>query len=70
MSKPYIIVPVYNGEQYIESFLAQIDHKWRKNLIFVNDGSGDKSEEILNENNVCVINQEINKGKGAEIKSA
>ncbi|MCH7733284.1 MAG: glycosyltransferase family 2 protein [Candidatus Marinimicrobia bacterium] len=70
MSNTYIIVPVYNGEQYIESFLAQIDDKWRKKLIFVNDGSGDKSEEILNEKNVIVINHELNKGKGAAIKSA
>lgn len=69
MSKTYIIVPVYNGEQYIESFLAQIDDKWRNRLIFVNDGSWDKSEEILNAKNVIVINHELNKGKGAAIKS-
>ncbi len=70
MSKTYIIVPVYNGEQYIESFLDQIGDKWRKKLIFVNDGSRDKSEKILNEKNVVVINHEFNKGKGAAIKSA
>ncbi len=70
MSETYIIVPVYNGEQYIELFLDQIDDKYRKKLIFINDGSGDRSGEILNEKNVIVINHESNKGKGAAIKSA
>lgn len=70
MSETYIIVPVYNGEQYIELFLDQIDDKYRKKLVFINDGSEDRSGEIFNEKNVIVINHESNKGKGAAIKSA
>jgi len=69
MSKTYIIVPVYNGEQYIDSFLNQIDEKWRNKLIFVNDGSRDKTDKILKKNNVIMVSHESNIGKGAAINS-
>jgi glycosyltransferase involved in cell wall biosynthesis len=44
-----IIMPVYNGEKYlratVESILAQSEPDWE--LIVVNDGSDDRSEEII-----------------------
>ncbi len=70
MTEPYIIVPVFNGEKYIESFIERVDHKWQNNLIFVNDGSNDNSEEILNNKNLFVVNHKTNQGKGGAIKSA
>ena len=45
-----IIIPVYNGEKYIENLLKCFDKQKKNNfkLIVINDGSKDKSLEILN----------------------
>ena len=46
-----VIIPVYNGEKYlketIESVIAQTEKNWE--IIAVNDGSKDGSQEILKE---------------------
>ena len=43
-----IIVPVYNGERYINEFFLMISKQTYKNfeVVLVNDGSTDKTEEI------------------------
>ena len=48
MKKISVIVPVYNRETYIEKCLDSIVKQSYKNLeiILVNDGSSDKTEEI------------------------
>ena len=49
MEKVSIIIPVYNGEKYIEKCLASVlDQKYEsKEIIVINDGSTDNTEEIL-----------------------
>ncbi len=49
--KVSIVVPVYNGETYISSFIKCINDQKYHNLevIFVDDGSSDKTPEILDE---------------------
>lgn len=66
-----IIVPVYNGEKYIERCFNSIKNQTFKELeiIFVNDGSDDNSKYILDKikavnSNVIVYHQE-NNGPGA-----
>lgn len=63
-----IIIPIYNGERYIEQCLDSIINQSYKNIeiIAINDGSLDKSIEILEkyinlDNRIRVINQK-NKG--------
>lgn len=63
-----IIIPVYNGEKYIEKCKTCMMHQTYKNIeiIVVNDGSRDNSLELLklwadNDDRVVVVNQE-NKG--------
>ena len=50
MPEVSVIMPVYNGEEFlseaIESVIAQIYPDWE--IIAVNDGSTDRSLEILN----------------------
>ncbi len=68
-----IIVPVYNEaatiEQMLQSVVAQHLHGWRKEIIVVDDGSTDRTKEILTswKNKVCVIHKEKNEGKGSAL---
>jgi glycosyltransferase involved in cell wall biosynthesis len=65
-----IIIPVYNGSEYIENSYLQLSKQTYTDFecIYVNDGSTDQSLEILNEiekkdNRIRVFTQE-NKGQG------
>ena len=51
MKKVSIIIPIYNGEKYIEQCLKSIERQTYNNLeiICINDGSTDNSENILKE---------------------
>lgn len=68
-----IIVPVYNAQAYlnncIDSLINQKNVECRYELVLVNDGSSDKSLEILSQyskdyNNIVVVNQK-NQGVAA-----
>lgn len=50
MIKISIIIPIYNVEKYLSRCIDSIENQTYKNieLILVNDGSTDKSEEIIN----------------------
>lgn len=66
MSKVTIIIPVYNSAEYIgkciESILNQTYHDY--DILIVNDGSKDNSQQIINEykekypNKITAIEQE------------
>ena len=51
MPKVSVIVPVYNVEKYIIKCLDSLVNQTLKDIeiIFVNDGSTDKSKEIMKE---------------------
>ena len=44
-----VVIPVHNGEQYIESTLRAVlvSRKWISEIIVVNDGSTDRTEKIV-----------------------
>jgi glycosyltransferase involved in cell wall biosynthesis len=67
MNKISVIIPVYNGEQYIENCLKNILSQTCKELeiIVVNDGSTDRSAEIAGKFPVTVISHEKNRGLSA-----
>lgn len=65
MKKVSIIIPVYNGEKHIEKCINNVLKQTYKNLeiIIINDGSKDKTENILDEiqkldNRIKIINKE------------
>ncbi|MDR2815892.1 MAG: glycosyltransferase [Proteiniphilum sp.] len=62
-----VIIPVYNGEQYIEHCLNNVMNQTYKNLeiIVVNDGSIDKSAGIAGKFPVTLISHEQNRGLSA-----
>jgi glycosyltransferase involved in cell wall biosynthesis len=64
-----IVIPAYNEEKKIANVLDSIPDKIRSNVIVVNDGSKDKTEEIVKKFNVRLISHKVNKGYGAAIKT-
>jgi len=78
-----VLVPVYNEERTLEEIVRRVCAvPIAKEIIFVDDGSKDRSREILTRlqeenqrrsdplNNFKVFFQEQNQGKGAAIKAA
>jgi glycosyltransferase involved in cell wall biosynthesis len=78
-----VLVPVYNEERTLEEIVRRVCAvPIAKEIIFVDDGSKDRSREILTRlqeenqqrsdplNNFTVFFQEQNQGKGAAIKAA
>jgi glycosyltransferase involved in cell wall biosynthesis len=82
MNKLSILVPVYNEEKTISTVLDQIllvklINGLNKEIIIVNDGSSDKSSDIINayikahpEAEINFIDNKKNKGKGNAIQLA
>ena len=71
-----VIIPVYNGEDYLCECLDSVIHQTLQDIeiFIVNDGSTDSTEEILKkysalDQRICIINQE-NAGAGAARNNA
>ena len=71
-----VIIPVYNEESTILTLLDKIINimDLDKEIIVVDDGSTDKTSELISKynkkNNIRLISHNKNKGKGAAIKTA
>src|SRR3989344_3269702 len=64
----YVIVPVFNEEKSIRSFITTLK-KYTNKIIVVNDGSRDNTEEIIKGvSGISLINLKRNKGKGFAMK--
>jgi len=73
MDSVSIIIPAYNEEKRIPYTLQRIKKylkscRFSHEIIVVNDGSTDKTREVSEKENVCVINNGKNVGKGYSIK--
>jgi glycosyltransferase involved in cell wall biosynthesis len=72
-----IVIPIYNEEATLEKIVERVrktDLGIDKELIIVNDGSKDKSKEIINRlqknhKNIFAVHHERNKGKGAALRT-
>lgn len=68
MTKYFVIVPAYNEERNIRRCINNI-YKYCKNIIVVDDGSSDKTGEVLDSiPNIQVIHLPSNGGKGRAMK--
>ncbi len=69
-----IIIPLYNEGESIEQVIADIrkhlpENSYDYEIVVVNDGSTDNSQEVLNKiDNIKIIKSPENKGYGASIK--
>ncbi|HOL48383.1 MAG TPA: glycosyltransferase family 2 protein [bacterium] len=66
-----VIIPTYNEEKSIGKVISSIQSISNDiEIIVVNDGSTDKTSEVLkNFQNIKIINHPYNKGNGAAVKS-
>lgn len=71
-----ILIPAHNEETTIEQVLRQVENinigQWEKEVIVINDGSSDRTAEVLqgiNFTNLKIIHHKTNYGKGAAIKT-
>ncbi|MFN3983818.1 MAG: glycosyltransferase family 2 protein, partial [Caldilinea sp.] len=67
-----VIVPIYNEEGTLLELLERLRRApFRKEIIVVDDGSTDKTPDILAEQrDIVAIRHERNRGKGAAIRTA
>ena len=65
-----IIVPIYNAEKYLNKCIDSIIHQTKKELeiILINDGSTDDSENIIKQYDDRRIKYFKNKNQGIGIK--
>jgi len=69
-----VVIPAFNEEENIGVVLKDLHEALRKigipyEVIVINDGSVDRTAEIAKENNVLVIDNGENLGKGAALKA-
>lgn len=64
----WVIMPAYNEEKYIEVVLKKALN-YTDNLIFVDDGSTDKTFELAKKTAPHSLHHRVNLGKGAALKT-
>ncbi|GAB1809597.1 glycosyltransferase family 2 protein [Priestia megaterium] len=64
-----IIIPAYNEEDNIEDTVSNVKRMNNFDYIVVNDGSKDKTQEILNSNNFNHLDLPINLGIGGAMQT-
>lgn len=63
-----IIIPAYNAENTLNKLLYTIKDNYTINVLVINDGSSDNTEQIANANSDFVINNSTNFGKGRSLQ--
>ena len=64
----YVVVPAFNEQKVIKDIINSLLKKF-SNVIVVNDGSNDRSLEIINDLDIKVLSHEINLGVGAAVQT-
>ena len=64
----YILIPIFNEERKIKSVISELLPSF-KNIVAVNDGSTDSTQEILESLDVVILRHSINLGAGAAIST-
>jgi len=61
-----VLIPAYNEELHIKKLIEDVK-KYAKNILVIDDGSQDKTVDILKETRVNYLVHEKNAGKGASL---
>jgi len=68
-SNTLIIIPAFNEEKNIGTVIESIKKYLPAQILVVNDGSGDKTEEIAKANGAWVANHPFNLGYGVALQT-
>jgi len=68
MKNTWVLIPGCNEEKYLERVLKKVK-KYTSNIVFVDDGSRDKTVKIAHKHLKHVLIHEVNLGKGAALKT-
>lgn len=65
-----VVIPAYNAEKTVGEVIREIvQHGFaRENVIVINDGSRDTTEQVAKSKGVTVVNHKTNQGKGAALR--
>jgi len=66
--KVFAVIPAYNEDKYIRSIIKETK-KYVDQVIVVDDGSKDNTEEISKKSKAIVLRHLVNLGKGAALKT-
>ena len=70
MEDSLVAIPVYNESMYVADILTAVS-KYHSNILVVNDGSNDGTDELLKEHNsINVITHKTNEGYGQSLIDA
>jgi len=69
MAKIFIVIAAYNEENSIGSVLDSLQQEGYKNIVVVDDGSGDRTYSVALRHKAIVIQHPINRGQGAALKT-
>jgi glycosyltransferase involved in cell wall biosynthesis len=67
--KIYIVIPAFNEESVISDVIQEVRGAGYENIIVVDDGSSDKTQEKAEMTGVVALRHKINRGKGAATKT-
>lgn len=67
--KVVIFMPAYNVGHLVERTYREIPEEFQANILMVNDGSTDNTEEVAKKLGIKVVNHPVNKGYGAAQKT-
>jgi UDP-N-acetylglucosamine---dolichyl-phosphate N-acetylglucosaminyltransferase len=65
----FVIIPGYNEEEHIFDVVSRVKNQGFKNIIFIDDGSKDKSSIMAKKAGATVLRHIVNMGKGAAAKT-
>lgn len=68
-NKIYIVIPAFNEESVIQDVIKEVQDAGYENIIIVDDGSSDKTQEKAKIASATVLRHKINRGKGAATKT-
>ena len=67
--KTYVVIPVYNEESVIQDVIGEIQKAGYENIIMVDDGSYDNTQQKAKGVGVISLRHKLNRGKGAAAKT-
>ncbi len=66
----FVIIPVYNESEVIQSVIDEVFYSGSYNIVVVDDGSSDSTHFVAKNNTgLTTLRHKINRGKGAAIKT-